>query len=90
MRHQRSENSIIFGLDFTTTYDMAKWLQDILKIGSIFPDKRRDSTWYYSVGGNQQVLQICHYMYDNATVWMDRKYKRYQELLEKYDENRGI
>lgn len=89
MRHQKSEKSIIFSLDFTTTYNMAKWLQEILKLGSIFPEKRRDSTWYYSIGGNQQVLQICHYMYDNANIYMNRKYERYQELLNKYDENRG-
>ena len=90
MRYQRSEKSIVFSLDFTTTYNMAKWLQEILKLGSIFPEKRRDFTWYYSIGGNQQVLQICHYMYDNANIYMNRKYERYQELLNKYDENRGI
>lgn len=89
MKYQRSEKSIIYNLNFTTTYDMAKWLQDTLKVGSIFPEKRRELTWYYSISGNQQVLQICHYMYDNATIWMDRKYNRYQELLKKYDENRG-
>ena len=56
MKYQKSEKSISFGLSFTTTYDMAKWLQNTLIIGGIFPDKRRDLTWYYTVGGNQQTL----------------------------------
>ena len=59
-------------------------------MGNIFPEKRREATWYFTVGGNQQVLKICHYMYDNATIWMNRKYERYKELLEKYGENQGI
>lgn len=82
-------NSISYTINFTTTYEMAKWLQNTLQMGGIFPDRRREMTWYYSAGGNQQVLQICHYMYDDATIWMDRKYNRYKELLEKYGENRG-
>lgn len=78
-----------FQINFTTTYEMAKWLLDVFQMGNIFPEKRKESTWYYTVGGNQQVLRICHYMYDDAIIWMDRKYERYQELLKKYGENRG-
>ena len=78
-----------YGINFTTTYEMAKWLQEILQCGNIFPDKRREATWYFSVGGNQQVLKICNYLYDGASIWMDRKYNRYKELLEKYGENQG-
>lgn len=82
--------TISFQINITSTYEMVKWIQSILKIGSCFPEKRREATWYYSVGGNQQVLQVCHYLYDNATIWMDRKYIRYQELLQKYGESQGI
>ena len=88
MKNQ-SNSYIAYGIDFTTTYEMAKWLQDTLQVGNIFPDKRREATWYFSVGGNQQVLKLCHYMYDNASIWMDRKYNRYKELLEKYGESQG-
>ena len=90
MRYQNKNcKHISFGISFTTTYEMAKWLQEILNMGNIFPEKRHEATWYYSVGGNQQVLQLCHYMYDNASIWMNRKYERYKELLEKYGENQG-
>ena len=80
---------IAFGINFTTTYEMAIWLQSIVQMGSVFPEKRREATWYFSFGGNQQVLKFCHYMYDNASIWMDKKYNRYKELLEKYGENQG-
>lgn len=84
------DNRVHFGISFTTTYEVAVWLQEVLGgRGSVFPDKRREHTWYYSIGGNRQVLKLCHYMYEEATIWMDRKYSRYQELLKMYDENQG-
>ena len=67
----------------------AKWLQETLKMGGILKDTRSDITWYYTLGGNQQVLKFCHYIYDNASIWMNRKYERYKELLEKYGESQG-
>ena len=76
-----------YQIGFTTTYEMAIWLREIFGKGDIRKEKRRDFTWYYSIGGNRQVLDICRYMYDEATIWMDRKYARYQELLAKYNES---
>ena len=76
-----------YNIEFTTTYEMAIWLRDIFGKGDVRKEKRRDFTWYYSIGGNRQVLDICHYMYDEATIWMNRKYARYQELLAKYNES---
>ena len=90
IRHQlKNSNFIAFQVNFTTTYEMAIWLKQILQLGDIYPEKRSQFTWYYTIGGNQQVLKICHYMYDNAIIWMDRKYNRYKELLEKYDKSQG-
>lgn len=82
--------SISYQINFTTTYKMANWLRDSLQMGSIYPEKRRNDTWYFGFGGNQQVINFYHYLYDNATIWMDRKYNRFQELLSKYGENQGI
>ena len=80
-------NYTSYQIEFTTTYEMAIWLREIFGKGDVRKEKRRDFTWYYSIGGNRQVLDICHYMYDEATIWMDRKYARYQELLAKYNES---
>lgn len=76
-----------YNIEFTTTYEMAIWLRDIFGKGDVHKEKRRYFTWYYSIGGNRQVLDICNYMYDEATIWMNRKYARYQELLSKYNES---
>lgn len=86
IKYETKKGYIAYQIDFTTTYDMAIWLQENFGTGSVFSEKRRESTWYFSVGGNRQVLKLCHYLYDNATIWMDRKYSRYQELL-KYSES---
>lgn len=89
-RHQNKNcNHISYTVNFTTTYEMAKWLQETLKMGGIFKDSRSDITWYYTLGGNQQALKFCHYIYDNASIWMNRKYERYKELLNKYGESQG-
>jgi len=87
-RHQHKNSVYIdFGINFTTTYDMALWLQNQFNYGSIWKENRREHTWYYGFGGNQQVINFYHLLYDNATIWMDRKYERFQELLQKYSEN---
>lgn len=83
-------SSINFTINITSTFLMISWIYEILGKGNIFPEKRRENTWYYSLGGNLQVLNFCHYIYDDATIWMDRKYARYQELLHKYSESQGI
>lgn len=78
-----------FEVDFTTTKAMAEWIQNILGYGSISKERRRKYTWYWKISGNQQVIKFYHYLYDDATIWMDRKYKKFQELLEKYDKSQG-
>ena len=56
-------------------------------MGSIIKESRRERTWYYSLGGHIQVINFYHLLYDNATIYMERKYLRFQELLNKYSES---
>lgn len=83
----KNSTFISYQINFTCTYKIAKWLQEKIQMGGIFPEKRHEYTWYYSFGGNQQVIRFYHYLYDDATIWMDRKYERFQELLNKYSES---
>ena len=43
--------------------------------------KNKKNNWCLEIGGRQQVMQIGQYMYKNATVCLERKYKRYMELV---------
>ena len=56
-------------------------------MGSVIKESRRENTYYYSLGGHSQVIQFYHILYDNATIYMERKYNRFQELLSKYNES---
>ena len=78
-----------YGINITTTYAMAEWLQYFFEMGSIVKDNRRETTYYYSLGGHRQVIKFYHILYDTATIYMPRKFLRFQELLNKYDESQG-
>ena len=83
-------NGYVYSINITTTQEMAKWLQSYFDMGSVIKENRHDFTYYYSLGGHRQVIQFYHILYDNATVYMQRKYLRFQELLNKYGETQGI
>jgi intein-encoded DNA endonuclease-like protein len=42
-----------------------------------------------SIGGNVQVKQVLDWMYKDATIYMDRKYNKYQEFLQYLIKNPG-
>lgn len=79
-----------YSINITTTKEMADWLYSYFNMGSVVKEKRREHTYYYNLGGHRQVIKFYHLLYDNATIYMDRKYLRFQELLLKYDESQGI
>ena len=83
-------NGYAYGINFTTTKEMANWLQSYFDCGSVVKESRREFTYYYSLGGHQQVIQFYHKLYDDATIYLERKYLRFQELLSKYEETQGI
>lgn len=86
-RYDSKRSYCSYLINITSTYDMVKWIKDYFQMGSVFPEKRRKNTWYFSLGGNHQVITFYHRLYDEATIWMDRKYQRFQELLNKYNES---
>ena len=87
IKYEKNQTSTVYQVNITSTYEMIKWIQDVFQMGQIFPEKRREKTWYYTLGGNRQVIKFYHILYDEATIWMDKKYNRFQELLNKYSEN---
>lgn len=80
IKSQQSDK-VRWGINFTSTYEMVCWLKDIFGFGSIVKEKRREKTYYFAFGGNKRIELFYHLLYDNATVWMDRKYNKFQDFL---------
>lgn len=76
-----------YDIDFTTTKEIADWLVYYFDMGNVIKEPRREKTYYYRLGGHKQIIQFYHILYDNATIYMERKYNRFQELLSKYNES---
>lgn len=74
-----------YSINITSTKEMIEWLIDQIGFGNIQKEKRRTKTWYYIQDGNKKVKQFCDYIYKDATIFMERKYQLYQDLL-KYTE----
>lgn len=43
--------------------------------------RKNRNTWQLDIGGNLQVCRIASKMYDEATVWLDRKHEIYKEFI---------
>lgn len=81
----------IFSADFTCVEEIAYWLLEYFQYGSVIKDKRKNNSFYYNISGNEILEKFYHTLYDDATIFLDRKYKRFQEFLnQKYGESRGI
>lgn len=85
-----SETKEHYYINFVGTESFIKKLYQILNMGSVFPDKRKENSWYLSIGGNLQVIKFYHLLYDNSNRYMQRKYEKFQLLLNKYNESQGI
>ena len=83
---QNKNERIIYNINIVGTYEMMSNIQKILDMGQIFKEKRSEkNVWYYSLGGNLQVLKFYHYLYDDSTRYMERKYQKFNKLIEKYE-----
>lgn len=78
-------NTPSYSINITSTKEMIEWLIDQIGFGNIQKEERRTKTWYYVQSGNKKVKQFCDYIYKDATIFMERKYQLYQDLL-KYTE----
>lgn len=74
-------------ISFVGTENFIKKLATYFHGGSVYKDKRRENSWYFSLGGNKQVIEAYHLMYDNSSRYMERKFNKFQQLLTKYSEN---
>ena len=76
-----------YNINIVGTEAFIKKLSEYFSGGSVFPDKRKTNSWYFNLGGNLQVLQAYHLLYDNATRYLLRKFNKFQPLIQKYSES---
>lgn len=96
----KNEKCDTYGIGFTSTVEVLDYIQNhLLKnnaINHIYPYKKRKDehiVTQISFGGNYQAKQYLDYIYNNATVWLNRKYERYLSLcslLKEQEENARI
>lgn len=88
-----------YTIRFTSTDDVLNWIMDILIDDNIitrrYPFSKRKPEHVVSsfeFGGNYLSKKYCDYIYDGATVYLQRKYDRYIELskmLKQREENKN-
>lgn len=82
------DGSITMKTYFTITSASEIFLRDMLEIilkdcgftrKKLSYDKR--GTWQIVIGGRNQIRVLYHYLYDNSNLKIERKYKRFQKIL---------
>ena len=79
-RH-KNWNTPSYSICITSTKEMVEWIISQVGFGNLMKEERREKTWYYKQSGNKKVKAFCDYIYADATIYMERKYKLYQNLV---------
>lgn len=70
-----------YTFSIVSTNLMLDWIHKELDfMGNIYKDKRREKSYYLNIGGRQQVLKIKNYLYDDAVVFLQRKYDVFSQI----------
>lgn len=71
-------------IKITGTYDMIQNIQKVfqtnVKEEQRYPERGIDN-YSITIGGNIQVCRILDSLYNNATIYLERKYNRYKQFL---------
>lgn len=76
-----------FRLRFDGTTEMLTWIQSIFKTNSKLQKRNKNdckNSYSLDYGGNPSVLSKLNLIYNNANVFLDRKYERYKMLQSLY------
>ena len=79
--HHKTWNTPSYAISITSTKEMIEWIIEQVGFGNLKKEERREKTWYYRQGGNNKARAFCEYIYKDATIFMERKYKLYQDLV---------
>lgn len=75
-----------FEFSFTGTKEMCEGILKFIDKENLILCKRHkdkeNNNYTLTVGGNKQVLKIVSLLYENASVYLNRKYEKYLKMLE--------
>ena len=81
-----NDNICYFG--FTGSYDM---LMEIKKFFNSSGNIQKDKTVYsFKMGGTKKTIYELSKIYNDSSIYLDRKYEKYKIALEKFGESQGI
>lgn len=75
--------SYTYSINFCGTIDVVKYIRNILDLENIklhIPENI-DNYAEWKIKGNKQTLRVAKYIYKNSTLYLDRKYENYQNLI---------
>lgn len=82
----KTKNAIHYSIKIVSTEAFLDFLKmeieknEICKVGKYNKRRPTDIVTTLGIGGNRQVLKFLHYIYDDATVYLERKYQRFVDL----------
>ena len=92
--YRKPNNKINIGLGVVGTKELINGIKSFLNLSHLKSHQRhpeKDTNNYsFNVGGNIQVLKILDNLYKNATIYLDRKYEKYKEVTEVYQQQEKI
>ena len=80
-KYYEKYHKYLFSINFSCMEEIAYWLKDYFHYGSVIKDKRKALSFCYIIGGNNVLENFYHTLYDDATIFLNRKYERFQEFL---------
>ena len=77
------------------TYDFLEKTCELIGIpkGRIYPlNNKTNKTFRIETSSKNNILNTCHYLYDDCSIYLDRKYEKYKMLIEYYSavQNRNV
>lgn len=79
-------------INFIGTKETLTYIEEISEFkwswSQRFPEKNTNN-YQINCGRTLDTIQFLHYMYDNSTIYLDRKYKKYITLLENREKNKA-
>ena len=71
-----------YKISFTGTYEICKGILDYFGYENKINHnpKKKEFTYYFSIGGKNKLLNFLDQIYENSTIYLDRKYEIYRKM----------